>query len=450
MASARVKSTDFYISSHGSAAPNETFTLPSNVRVVMLCSDESMTACEENELRLFRTISNDFGSNLEKLIKIYNTSAPSHVAAGEHELCVFSPNFNMKHISDLMGSRPIIDKSNVMAVQSNLFPNMDKCPDLLLSDEKKTFRTGVYNVPAKFNRVYVSDYVSSTTGDLKSAGMIEPLDLTGLESRNIEAKILGSKPLNRLEKLIVMPFPTYKPTISMKDHVRFQREGEIMTAVNSPYLSSVMSIASIVVPDTDTYTSLLSYKNDRGEILLSEVVKKISTEYPDRLCTVMISACRPALRETVVGIPLNQYITDTSIGDSVNRSTKETVSRNKSRFTYDANPVARGYIYDTSYRSWDNYMFSYKSIHNITSTTAVRPPLAARPLSGATGGPPPYSSTIARPQSSYYGTPSNGRPRQDHSYFPRDDESATIYDKKYLKYKNKYTLLKESIFKNIK
>jgi hypothetical protein len=377
MASAVNQSTDFYISAHGGKATSDTFILPPNVRVIMLCSDNPMTACEQNELKIFETILNDFGSNLENLITTYNTDIPSHIDKKEYQLCIFSPNFNMKHIQSLSiikDTRFTLQHDlHYEIIQKTLFRDMDKCPDLLLTSEGIKFRTGVYNVPARFNRVYVSDYVSSSTGILKHAGLIEPIDIADLKKRYLSDKIRGVRTLNRLEKLIVQPFPTYIPKYHIKDKAYFKQEGEIETKINSEYLSYVMTINSIVVPDNDTYKSLEYYKNG-GKILLSEIVYRISRENPDRLCTIMISACRPKLRESVVGIPLNQYISPTSIFDSlkprIQKMMQEKVSREN--YEYNADPIAYGFIYKESYRDWDNNIFTYKRYKYDTAT--VPPP----------------------------------------------------------------------------
>jgi len=42
---------DYYISAHGS--PIGSFTIPSNVRIIMLCAEEGMTACPQNDYRVW-------------------------------------------------------------------------------------------------------------------------------------------------------------------------------------------------------------------------------------------------------------------------------------------------------------------------------------------------------------------------------------------------------------
>lgn len=83
---------DYYLSAHGEEIGN--FKLPSNIRIVMMCSNGEMTACPENEFRLWNSVISNkgFGRYLDNLGYHYGLATPNQTKIKEHSLCVFSPN----------------------------------------------------------------------------------------------------------------------------------------------------------------------------------------------------------------------------------------------------------------------------------------------------------------------------------------------------------------------
>ena len=163
---------DYYLSAHGSTVDN--FELPYNVRVIMLCEFGSMTACTQNEFNFFSTITRPYGLHLENLTFIYNTTDInlSGINPSKYKLCVYTPNFNFNYLvnNDIIkeGDR---EKFN------DIFKGYSKlCPNLYIKKERIEFRSGLFNVPLDYNRIYINDHLSPYTGKFTKAGTIEKID----------------------------------------------------------------------------------------------------------------------------------------------------------------------------------------------------------------------------------------------------------------------------------
>jgi hypothetical protein len=304
-----VRCQDYYISCHGKTVG--TFELPYNVRIVMLCAEDVMTACPQNELRIFSSINEPFGPQLENLNLKYNLTETQGISQENYKLCVFSPNFNSEY---LIRNKILLPKYQRQFDAS--IPLSKLCPDLELSDEHITFRTGVFNVPFDFNRIYINDHFSTRSGHLIKAGTIEKIDFSEVFARKGIEKQHGTRPINRLEKLLVKPIPSYyskqyglSAISEVQDFIRDNRH-----RIDSS-LENVLSLNSIVVPNTDKYTPLQLFPiNTRGHYLLSTIVQELSLKHPNDLVTIMIATCRKNDgRKSSVGIDLQNFYIDITI-----------------------------------------------------------------------------------------------------------------------------------------
>lgn len=349
---------NYFINAHGNEIG--TFELPKNVKVIMLCHQGAFDACVQNELRLWSSVMNGLGEDLTEFIHNYN-STKSPTDPTRTELCLFTPNHNMNYIHSL----GMIEFPNIV---EQLFDN-GQCPNLEFSSEHKRFRTGVYELPAKFNRVYISDYVSTKRGSRENkiikAGTIEQVNINELLLRGNKDKITGTKPLNRFEELLLKPPPVLDIGV---------REGAVgATARRETYLESqgieniqvrryfanVMGLHSFIVPDPSTYEPIID------GIDLRTIVNNISEENPDGVITIIVSACRNEVRghtKPSSGIPLDIYLRRISTTNNnleiMERASIESAIQNKeypfilkNTFTGDLD------IMNLTYQEWDQLVF---------------------------------------------------------------------------------------------
>ena len=348
-------SAEYFITAHGREIG--TFKLPKNIRVMLLCSQTGFTACSTNEIRLWSSVMNGIGENMETFIENYSKHKPSDVSLLKTEFCIFTPNSEINSVSNL----GMIDKENVSSIQM-LFNNNDgMCPNIKFSHEAINFRTGVFKLPIKFKRVYHSDYTSTKTGSFKPAGTIEDVDIT--KTTDLGQKIASNRPLNRIENMLIRPTPSIE---EKKFNVTQKKEHAELLLRTKPdiieYFSNVMSTCSFIIPVTDSYISLsqLEIKNNT----LETIVDLISRENPLILCTIIVSACRNLVQEckTPDGIPLEKYINgikthnqalfDIDADNAANRKCHE-----NSPYMLKNTMQGDKYIFDLTYQQWDQYIF---------------------------------------------------------------------------------------------
>lgn len=292
---------DYYVSSHGFTSGN--FKLPYNVRVVMLCAEGTMTSCPQNDMRTIISCSQEFGTHLQFLNESYNATYTQNLNERNYKLCVFSPNFN----ADYLVENDIIKDQHKQDFEE-VFNYSQLCPDLELSDEKIHFRTGIFNVPLDYNRVYINDYTSSSTKEFKKAGTIEKIDLKSLLSKDNKAKQQGRRPFNRLEELLIYPIPSY----DKKNRVGLNAKnvaGHFIIKnqeILNKSLENILSLSSVIVPNPNKYEPI----TENGK--LSDIVKDLSNKHKNGLVTIVIAACRDNYtddNEVHSGIPLNKFPT---------------------------------------------------------------------------------------------------------------------------------------------
>ncbi len=298
---------DYFINAHGATIGN--FELPYNVRILMLCSENKMTACSQNEFNIFSTITQPYGEKLENLNKLYNETNidDTQILKSYYKLCVFSPNFNPDYLI----------KNNILLKDDReLFLEGTKgvsrlCPNLVLTPEYIYFRSGVYNVPLNYNRIYINDHISNN--ELIKAGTIQKIDTNILFKKKLQDKKRGKIPLNRLEQLIVRPIPSYKSTskgsYALAEATQFINKHQ--NTINN-ILKNVLSLDSIVVPNPHKYMPLNSiYKPTQSRTLtLEDVAIELSNKHPFKIVTIMVGACRNNNYnvETIQGFSLeNEY-----------------------------------------------------------------------------------------------------------------------------------------------
>ncbi len=385
---------DYYASCHGITIGS--FNLPYNVRVVMLCAENVMTACSSNELKIYSCITSPFGEQLENLNINYNSTDIRDRPPEEYKLCVYSPNFNANYL---------VEKGILLDKFIDTFNNSKhishQCPDLKLSAELIRFRSGVYNVPIQYNRIYVNDHISSRTGELIKAGTIEPINTTELFARSYEDKIRGNKALNRLETAIVRPLPSYHSSSHGLSAIR--DANDFISSNSDSVMKSIkntLSLNSVVVPDPSRYSPLKFFRETipgANEWYLSSIVNDLSEKHPNELVTIMVSACRNKHtdEETYSGIRLEEYA---SVPIGVGLGHRNIFLKTEEK--------AKDFA-GLTFGEFDQKIFNYVFQKNLRRGRAIPPP------------PPPVSAVFTT-------RPSN------------------TFKEKYLKYKNKYlNLLKE-------
>ena len=278
-----LRTKDYFLSAHGYGKGS--FVLPINVRVVMIGASGPMTACIENEFRVWKAVMREpFGIRLDILKLNYDVAQPADIDSRKHRMSVFSPDW-----------------------MNGL------CPNIVLSTEYEMFRSGLFSIPARFNRVYVADHRSKTNNNhLYPAGTIEPFPLN--RSRTRDANIIrGRHAPNRLEQLLIRPFPAIDTQdLPENSRSRHEQEEKLASGLTNDDLALQMfanmaSTGSVVVPDVSTYTSLMTFGSDPT---LETIVKQLSVHAGPRVVvTVFVSACRTQEDgHSPVGIPLNDYV----------------------------------------------------------------------------------------------------------------------------------------------
>lgn len=126
-----------------------TYALPKNVRVFMYCyPGKPIDATECNEsLTWYVATMNDYDDDAKYLKQLRLTIGDDKY----QQLCAFSGNLCKE--------------------------KMNMVPDLYLEDERSDFRTGLYHLPARFDRVFIRDKYSSVDNTFYKAGQRSKLDI---------------------------------------------------------------------------------------------------------------------------------------------------------------------------------------------------------------------------------------------------------------------------------
>ena len=345
----RRENHEYFINAHGHEFGS--FSLPPLSRVIMLCSQN---ICWSSLPRTSRMAMKKFGSNLEYLIPNFleneQDQDQDRVSPSEsHRFCIFTSNYNLEKLKIY----DLFNNDNVVLIQE-LFSHKQldkKCPNLRLTNENKEFRTGIFQVPAKFNRVYHSNYTNSR-GEFKKIGTIEEVDINEIFNNKRDAKIRGETAINRLEQLLVLPFPT------IENKSRFKTEysdasSKIQTDEDTQmYFASMMGIGSIIIPDSDHYNIF----HDG-----STVEEIITSNYDEiNVYTTFISACRNKTDEEIsLGIPLHEY--NQRIIDTLPEKLREKILSDPDRYNFKNRNLSNGKnIFNLTYAEFDNIIYYIK------------------------------------------------------------------------------------------
>ena len=133
-----MKYTNYLMSFHGMDI-GLIYNLPKNVRVYMYCfAGKQVDAADWNEAITWYTATmneekyDKEGKFMKKLTLTLDSNNPKSKCA---QYCVFSGNL--------------------------VNFDLNRIPDLYLEDEKYSFKSGLYNLPARFERIFLKDKYSS-------------------------------------------------------------------------------------------------------------------------------------------------------------------------------------------------------------------------------------------------------------------------------------------------
>jgi len=137
------------------------YNLPKNVRIFMYCfAGKEVDAADWNESATWYMATMDeskydkYGKFMEDLTLTLNSSNPKSKCA---QFCVFSGNLSEY--------------------------DMNRIPDLYLEDEGEDFKTGLYDLPARFERIFLKDKYSSVDQKFYKPGEKATINLEKLNKR---------------------------------------------------------------------------------------------------------------------------------------------------------------------------------------------------------------------------------------------------------------------------
>jgi hypothetical protein len=241
--------SDILISAHGKQ-DDTVFELPKNVRVVLMCQPETVSCAIRNDLIQFLISSYPFGSNLS--IINYLSNLFDHQTTNS-QFCIYSGNI----------------------------PNHKIIPNIVFVGENKKFRSGIFNLPIKFQRIFIEDYVSKTENTRFSPGDIINIDMKGFGERVVANSIYKNKLdyqwLNNLENMIVKP--------NFEDNIENIRKIKSFVIPHRSYYN----------PIPDTYFDLKTYIYDNYR--------------EDKITTIFVNACRNGLTNPP-SMQLSDYVID--------------------------------------------------------------------------------------------------------------------------------------------
>jgi len=286
--------SDFFVNAHGQPI-DDPFELPRNVRIIMLCAENVFTAADYNEIKLWHISAEQYGSHLEKFNEKYNCFKTSQNL--DTKICVFRSNKDIERwfksrISNYNDNKPVVD----------FFNKTDLCPNLQLTPESVKFRTGIFNIPLKFNRIYLNDYKSTTKNEIKKTGTIESINWNDTNDKRLHEKCENKKPLNRLEKLIIQPIPQFFKSLYNIPN----EEVKHFIDENINIYKNIITLNSVVLPDSNNYTILPEAPNNT----LKHIVENLVQENPNKIITLFVAACRQKtdhLKDFSPGISLDDY-----------------------------------------------------------------------------------------------------------------------------------------------
>lgn len=289
------------------------YNLPKNVRVFMYCfSGKEVDAADWNEAATWYTATLDEkkydkeGKFMEKLTLTLDSSKPNSKCA---QYCVFSGNLS-KH-------------------------DMNRIPDLFLEDEQYNFKTGLYNLPARFQRIFLKDKYSSVDNKYYKPGDKSKIDVKTFNTK-IKPFIKKNKDLpddgfltyfvnpgslnQKINKLdfVVVPDPKYfnsyidlerktKKLRKLTDSFRIPRRKS-----DKHFLENYQWDISIPnTSDNKDIKKINRIKKSTPGVYLSDVIRYLCLKNPDKFITIIVSSCRSFHYNIPKNVIKNQQKTST-------------------------------------------------------------------------------------------------------------------------------------------
>ena len=271
---------DYMISFHGMDI-GLVYNLPKNVRVVMYClPGKTVSACDANEARTWyvaTTPRRDLRGNYLKALKIFwdeNKKALPY--------CVFSGNLQKY--------------------------DMNRIPDILLKPEFNDFKTGLFHLPARFNKVYLKDGICKTTGKSHQTGDIEKVDYrqfhksianhtnahVNFDEHSFIHHFLRPGTLKK-RRLGTLGFVVVPQTNTYWSHAKLTEATRRLKRKSTPNTKTSKDIA--VVREIAT--------REKG-LHLSDVIRTLIRANPDQFITLVVTVCRSFHDELPQRVRANQ------------------------------------------------------------------------------------------------------------------------------------------------
>lgn len=266
----------YMLSSHG-VDVGMVYNLPKHVRVIMHCKPGKEVSAEDfNEARTWYVASKTYHDKKGAYLKDLRIVDEGSKRA--RQFCVFSGD----HVKE----------------------DLNRLPDLMLEDEDVDFRTGVYQLPVRFTRVFLRDreeggkfYRAGDKEDLDPKTfntLLEPYTRKGAKLKKgslfsylLEPGGLANKKYKDLQ-FVVVPTSRYHHS-----YAEMKRQGRIVLQ-DKKYRVGV----NVKLHDTSAYntkikseqTKLKRIKKDG--VMLSDVIRFLCNKHKGEPITLVVSACR--------------------------------------------------------------------------------------------------------------------------------------------------------------
>ena len=291
------------------------YNLPKNVRIYMYCySGKEVDAVDWNEAATWYTASLDSkkydkeGKFMQKLTLTLDSANPKSKCS---QYCVFSGNLSKY--------------------------DMNRIPDLYLEDEQFNFKTGVYDLPVRFQRIFLKDKFSSLDNKFYKPGDKANIDVEifnkkikpftrkkkdlpdeGFLTYFINPGALNKK-INKLD-FVVVPNPKYfysyidlarktNKLFSNKDPIKLKNTSFRIPKKKSDkhYLENYLWDVS--TPNTNEKKEAKKIKKIQQHtkgLYLSDVIRYLCNKNPDKFITIIVSSCRKFHDELPSNVIKNQ------------------------------------------------------------------------------------------------------------------------------------------------
>ena len=296
---------EFLLSFHGTDC-GLIYNLPKNVRVLLYCKHgEELSACDVNETRTYyvaTTKYRDPKGHFLKMLKVMDDTPH------QQQFCVFSGNLWKE--------------------------NLNRMPDILLDEERNDFRTGLFTMPVRFNRIFLRDHYSKTDKKTYHPGEVTPIEpeifhqqlkpfthkKTKLPRRGfltyfIRPFQLDKKSYASLDFVIVPENQHFSSHSELKELTKCSKictsefrvqQNPVMnrdSSVTNPVMNRDSSVTNPVInfdssvinsdklKDIRDVKAIIKYEKGKG-IFLSTVVRHLCQKHPNTFITIVATVCR--------------------------------------------------------------------------------------------------------------------------------------------------------------